>query len=224
MERLGTLLLGPNEANQGIYTGDAMQIGEMVPDESVALIICDPVYWRIDHYAWLDRFGDRVLMPGGNLVAQCGHIFLPRVMRAFSKLTYVWIITENIGRGSKVGSRKVVGTTKPHIFYSKGERRLGQWVLDWIQSPGKCKSNHEWEDNPVMFKQLVSRLASGGPVVDPFSGSGTVAHVCKELQLPYLGMEIDPLTARRSRERLAHAQPSLFGLGQLGFEFPEDGG
>jgi hypothetical protein len=222
MKRLGTLLLGPNEANQGIYIGDAMQIGEMIPDESVALIICDPVYWRQDHYAWLDRFGSRVLIPGGNLVAQCGHIFLPGVMSVFRRLTYVWVITENIGRGSKVGSRKVVGTTKPHVWYCKGFPREGKWVLDWIQSPGKCKSNHQWEDNPIMFKQLITRLANGGPVVDPFSGGGTVAHVCKELRLPYISMEIDPLAARQSRERLRQAQPSLFGLDQLGFEFPSE--
>jgi hypothetical protein len=227
MKRLGTLLLGPNDANQGIYIGDCFQIGDMVPDNSVSLIICDPVYWRMDHYAWLDRFGSRVLIPGGNLIAQCGNIFVRDALSQFRDLDFVWVIVEHLGRGAKVGSRKVVATTKPHVWFCKGFPRNSKWILDWLKSPGKRKRHHVWEDNPIMFRNLIARLVENKDgvsriVVDPFSGSGTVASVCRELQVPYLAFEIDAQTARMSKDRVADTQDALFGLEQLGFEFPEE--
>lgn len=225
MDRLGRLLLGPNDANQGIYTGDAYQLGEMVPDQSVSLIICDPVYWRMDQYAWLDRFGSRVLVPGGNLIAQCGNIYVRDALKQFRRLNFVWTIIEVVGRGAKVGSRKVVATTKPHIWFCNGWPRGGQWVLDWIKSPGKRKKHHAWEDNPIMFKQLIVRLAGdGGYVVDPFTGSGTVPSACKSVGVQYVAFEIDALSARIARERVEQEQLPLMGVHQLGFELITNGG
>ena len=50
-DRLGKFFLGPNDRNQGIYVGDAKLLGEMIPSQSVSLIVCDPVYWNMDQYA-----------------------------------------------------------------------------------------------------------------------------------------------------------------------------
>ena len=68
---LGPYLLGPNDENQGIYTGDARELAEAIPDESVDLIFTDPVYDRIDDYRWLAEShvlsGDQCEIDGGHV-------------------------------------------------------------------------------------------------------------------------------------------------------------
>lgn len=212
MNRLGSFSLGPNNGNQGIYIGDAFQLGEMVPDNSVSLILCDPVYWDMSHYEWLDRFGARVLVPGGNLVAQCGNMYARRAEKRFRRLNPVITINEYTGQGSKLGAIKVVSAVKPHLWFSKGEKRIGGWLMNWFKSPGKSKTWHMWGDHPAMFQQLILRLSDGGIVVDPFTGGGTVPAAAKGVGVPWLAFEKDAITARVARLRVACAPEPLTGM------------
>ena len=66
---LGPYLLGPNDVNQGIYTGDARELARAIPDESVDLIFTDPVYQNIDDYRWLAETAARVLKPDSACLA-----------------------------------------------------------------------------------------------------------------------------------------------------------
>ena len=45
---LGAFECGPNESTWGIYHGRAEDLAEQIPDESVSLILCDPVYDDLD--------------------------------------------------------------------------------------------------------------------------------------------------------------------------------
>ena len=63
--------IGPYQINS-IYTGDARELALALPDESVDLIFTDPVYDRIDDYRWLAQTAERVLKPGGSVIAQVG--------------------------------------------------------------------------------------------------------------------------------------------------------
>lgn len=221
IQRLGKFFLGPNTFNQGIYIGSAMQLGEWIPDNSVALILCDPVYWDMSHYEWLDRFGQRVLVPGGNLVAQCGNLYAKRAAERFRRLRWISTIHEYTGSGSKIGSLKMVSAVKPHLWFSKGPGvRNGRWLMNWLKSPGKSKQHHRWGDHPAMFQQLIVRLADGGIVVDPFTGGGTVPEACKTVGAPYVAFELDAQTARIAKERVARVSACMSGFGytQLAME------
>ena len=48
--KLGPFELGYNDTNQGIYTGDARELCEEIPSESIDLIFTDPVYQNMDDY------------------------------------------------------------------------------------------------------------------------------------------------------------------------------
>ena len=65
--------LGPYDLDT-IVTGDARELAQALPDESIDLIFTDPVYWQIDDYAWLAELAARVLKPGGNVLAYAGHV------------------------------------------------------------------------------------------------------------------------------------------------------
>ena len=68
--------LGPYDLNT-IITGDARQLAEAVPDESVDLIFTDPVYDRIDDYRWLAETAARVLRADCVLLIIGGVFFQP---------------------------------------------------------------------------------------------------------------------------------------------------
>ncbi len=212
VDRLGPYLLGPNETPEcGIYTGDARLLAEALPDESVDLVLCDPVYWEMSQYEWLAGVGARTLKPGGNCIAQTGHYYLPSVLSAMTGrgLDYVWVIAEHLwGKQAQLFQHRIIVSWKPHVWFAKG-RRNGDWVLDWMKGGGINKQNHEWGDSPEHFTQLVARLMPGdGILLDPFTGGGTVPAVCKMLGRRYLAFEIDPAVAERARQRVRDTQPA----------------
>lgn len=104
--------------------------------------------------------------------------------------------------------------TKPFIWFSRGRRTGGGWVLDWISGGAKSsKGYHIWGDVPRMLNELVYRLTDNGAIIlDPFCGGGTVPAVCKMLGRRYLAFEIDPDTAELARRRVRETQPPLPGL------------
>ena len=73
--KLGPYVLGPtDDEHQGIYTGDARELAKAISDESVKLILCDPVYNQVWQYGWVAVLAADVLQAGGSVVAQSGHI------------------------------------------------------------------------------------------------------------------------------------------------------
>ena len=68
-DRIGPYLLGPNDENQGVYTGDARHLALDIPDGSIDLIFTDPPYSKkyLPLYGWLAFMAERILKPGGFL-------------------------------------------------------------------------------------------------------------------------------------------------------------
>ena len=55
--------LGGDYVLDQIVTGDARQLCEGIPDESVDLCLTDPIYQNLADYEWLGQFAARVLRP-----------------------------------------------------------------------------------------------------------------------------------------------------------------
>jgi len=228
---LGPYETGPNGANHGIFEGQAQDLAREIPDESVSLILCDPVYDDLAFYEFVAREGARILRPGGNCVVQVAHFWLEGVMRHMSRhLQYLWICSEqySFGMPRMWGPRIFVGH-KPWLWYWKAgpgqpiSERLGGWARDSVKG-SKGKEYHEWGDGVVVASAFLPLSWPEDPVVDLCTGGGTVPAACKMAGRPWLAFERDPKAVAVARERLAgtawpliplsldEAQPKLFEI------------
>lgn len=211
--------LGPYALNT-VHAGRAEELGEAVPDHSVDLILCDPVYDSMPQYMWLVEWGARVLKLGGNLVAQCGHHFLPGVYASMigRGLDYVWTLSEHLnGVNAGIFNRRVIVKWKPWVWFSMGATRKGDWMFDEHDGGGRDKQGHKWGDSPRFAMSVIHRLTEPGDiVVDPFTGGGSVPIACKALARKWLAFEINAGVAAHTQQRIGGAQSPLLVVGAEG--------
>jgi len=212
--------LGPYELNS-IITGDARELAKAIPDESVDLIFCDPVYQNIDDYAWLAETAARVLKPGGSLLAFQWIAFMRETLNALQPLKLEWMFSLYIPNRT-IDTRCKAGFNKwtPCLWLSNGEVKSPR-VADILQCNafqsvfGNGGSNHGWSKSPEFFYYYLEAFTHpGATVFDPFTGGGTVPAVCKMLGRDYLAFEIEPTTAALARQRVLDTQAPLFIMPQ----------
>ena len=211
-----------------IICGDSFELVKSIPDESVDMILCDPVYWDIQQYEFVVKTAERALVDGGNVVVQCGIEFRFEIEKIFhdSSLTPHPLICEVFtGGNAKMWAHRSFNCWHPYVWFSKGEKRNGEWIRDLMRGGGRAKGLHEWGDSVGIFISLVERLCpENGIVLDLFAGSGTVAAACKMLNRYWIGFEIDEETAKMANKRVAETPMPLFvpPVEQLEFELEGD--
>lgn len=191
---------------------DYRELLSQIPDSSVDLILCDPVWWEAEQYANVAREGKRVLKPGGLCVAQVGSLYLYQAMVAMGQhLDWYWEISETLANGRAFFARRMTQFHKPHIIFANGivncpKRRF---LPDRLQSE-KTKAKHSWQDGEGVYYMLVETLTSpGDTVVDPFACSGTVPVVCKRLGRDFYAGDIDGELVVYANQRLAETQVNM---------------
>lgn len=220
---LGPYLLGPNDTPEnGIYTGDARELAQAIPDESVDLIFTDPVYQNIDDYYWLAETAARVLKPVSSCLVFCGNAYKFDAMKALADggLAYRWdFATFLVGLGAtywhgKVGVKwtSCLWYEKEHFIPYRSFLDAGALPRGMINSYEWIPTGHRWHKSSRMFQRLNAFCKPDGLVLDPFTGGGTVPAVCKMLSRRYLAFEIEPEIAELARKRVRMTQPPLFTL------------
>jgi len=204
--------LGPFDYDS-VTTGDARQIGEAIPDGSVDLILCDPVYWEIEQYRWLGQLAERVLVPGGALLAQVGEPFWHPAEAAIREAAGLVPLPPIIEcyyfctSGYRAGATNISSGYTPYIFATKGPKKVS--VMNRFFGK-RDKQYHEWGDGGAFALQYISVLCGpGGLVLDPFTGGGTVPAAAKTLGRHFVAFEINPTTAAAARGRIANTQIPL---------------
>ena len=215
-DMLGPYQLGPNDENQGIYTGNARELAQAIPDESVDLIFTDPVYDRIDDYRWLAETAARVLKPDSPCLTWTATPLLSKVIRAMEPpLDYAWTLhLQRFGtpRPGKTGLCMIAQCLWMEKGKSKTRRKIGDWhYYSECNSALPSNNKHRWS-KPVdtVAKWTNAFLVKDGVVIDFFAGGATVPAVCKMLGRRWLAFEIDPPTAELARKRVCETQPPLF--------------
>lgn len=209
-DKLGPYLL------DSIITGDARELAQAIPDESVDLIFTDPVYQNIDDYRWLAETAARILKPRGILLTLAGHAFLPEIFATMTAhLKFHWIISyHHPQKNAAMFQKRIWVTWKPCLTFSKTGAGSGAFVLDSYTGTKSqmeyAKLFHDWGQGEDFFTYYIGQLSNLDSIIfDPFTGGGTVPAVCKMLNCHYLAFEIDPDTAGMARQRVAQTQPPL---------------
>lgn len=204
--------LGPYELNT-IVTGDARELAEAIPDESVDLIITDPVYWQIEDYGWLAETAARILKPNKSVLAFCGH---SQTVCAGAAMLDKGLLPGPIlehyvgGAVGRLFSHSVQCNVIPCLWFSKGTPDNDWMAIQELSTPNGQRG-HFWGKAEDMANYRISRFTQPDDiVVDFFCGGGSNPAVSKKLGRNYWACEIEPATAEKARQRVAMTQPPLF--------------
>lgn len=205
-------MLGPHGPNAGVYQGNARELAEAIPDESVDLIFTDPVYQNIDDYKWLAETAARVLKPDRACLAWYGGPKLHEVGRMMSEImVYTWTLNYVvIAKPNKLIGYNIFTWTTQCLWFRKGKGFPKDRIPDTYVSTASPSGSFKWNKNVGVITKWVGAFTKPGNIVfDPFTGGGTVPAVCKILGRKWLAFEIEPDTATRARERVCLTQPPL---------------
>ncbi len=184
-----------------VFHGDFREVlnEEIVPTNSVSLVLTDPMYGREHLPLWGDlaRFASRVLKQGNLLVAYSGQTYLPEVLKSLEgHLTYVWVAGVRYSYPNNVFPLRIKNTLKLLLLFAKGDYDPGPtqyWLHDLIDGDGypETKRDSELQQGCKEAQYLIETLTDPGDlVVDPFTGTGTVAIAAKRKGRRFIGAEI----------------------------------
>lgn len=219
MEKLGKYELGPNEsAEQGIYMGNAYHLCDGIPDDSVDLIFCDPVYTDYHQYLWLYAFASRVLKPGKSVLAQVGSLHRRRAenqMMGPRLEPRILLFERLMGGHTQVWKPRALACLKTYLWFAKPGPKQKGWIPELVTGGGRRKKGHKWGDSTQAAETWISRFTDPGDiVVDPFSGSGMVPIACIRTGRRYVAFEINPEHVEHARIACGFAQHCLIPSGR----------
>jgi len=186
-----------------------------VADESVELVLTDPPYANsaIPEWEALAIFANRVLKPGGHLVAYSGTSYLPQVLTSVSKcIPYSWTIAllHTDDQRSLVRGRWVVQHYKIVLVFRKRPHSPRRPHPDVILGGGKVKTHHSWQQALNESETLIDWFSDpGDTIVDPMVGSGTSAVACMRMGRQFIGGDVDPHAVEIARNRVIEEIKSL---------------
>jgi hypothetical protein len=195
----------------GIYEGDLGLLADLVDNNSLGLILTDPVYDDIELYRRIAELGRDLLKPGRFCLVYVGHEYryqVETVMRPYLE-PYCggWHITVRFTGGQDTKPyRKVINKSRTVLIFFKpplGDD-LPRVFMDLIDGGGREKSHHKWQQSLSEATYLIDRFSSPGDLIaDPCAGSGTVALAAKLSGRLWVATDVDAAAARVARMRLA---------------------
>ena len=167
-----------------------------IADASVDLVFTDPPYGEDALPLWLAlaEWSADKLKDGGLLLTYSGQVFLPFVMDALrTHLEYRWTAgVYHTGGHQQVWRDQVWCQWKPVLLFANGTPREHNWFLDMYHGEKGDKDAHEWSQGEAEARYYIERLTEPGMlVVDPMSGSGTIARAAFGLGRVGVGIEVD---------------------------------
>jgi DNA methylase len=189
--------------------GDFREVLAEIDDDSVDLVFTDPPYdsASIPLYEDLAVEAERVLRPGGSLVAYCGHHALPKILPAMGRhLRYWWVLASRHGLGhhNSLAGKRIYVCWKPLVWFVKGHNGAPGFVHDTAERAVPDKSAHSHSQSVAEAELWIDQLCPlGGLVVDPFTGGGTTLLAARRQGRRAFGVEVDERQARRAATRLA---------------------
>jgi ParB/RepB/Spo0J family partition protein len=186
--------------------GDFREKLEQIPDESADLVFTDPPYHEEHLPLWsaLAEESNRILKPGGLLIAYSGQRFFNQVMGALGKhLDYYWLIAIQHTHGQlRFWDRQVWNSWKPIVVFAKGKPRH-EWFNDFMSlGDVDTKGLHDWSQPLAQAEEIIHRFSPvGGMVIDPMCGAATIPIAAAKRGRQAIGIEIDEQNYQIGRDR-----------------------
>lgn len=170
-----------------------------IEDGTADLIFTDPPYGEEYIGLWNDLgvFADRVLKPGGLLLALSGknHI-IPAYQLLAEHLQYYW----TCAIGYEDAKRTVFGVRfwgqwRPVLCFSKGDPWEHRYCNDMLYLPKAERPDqdlHPWQQSSAPADYFIDRLSDPGQlVIDPMCGTGAYVASAIRLKREAIGFEVD---------------------------------
>lgn len=198
-------MIGPYEVNS-IVTGNARELAKDIPDDSIDLVFCDPVYENVADYEWLGELAMRVLHPNKACLAWIKTTMHDEckaaLVRAGLRYQYTLFYTVS-AKPAKPRGCGIFPWTTPCLLMSKGGLKAERHLPDTYFSPYAPHSDFKWQKNENVIERWMESFSKVGDIVcDPFTGMGVVPVVAKKIQRQFIGFEIDADRAVLARERV----------------------
>lgn len=195
-----------------IWQGDAFELAERIPADSVDLLLTDPPYgaeW-LDSWPRLGQLGRRVLKPGGWLTAYIGHMHMPAELEGLTAagLEWGWMAAITFhGSHPAIRARSARTMFRPIAILRQPGGGEAPWFSDLLTTdPAPQKGLHPWQQSLGPARALIRRFSlPGALVLDPFAGAGTFPLAAAMEGRRALGIERDAAHAEVARQRLAGA-------------------
>ena len=215
--------VGPNDTPEnGIYHGDFRELGALLPDRSVHLLLTDPPYLRdaVNLYLHLAILAKRVVIPGGYVVVYGAVVFVPQHLHLLSLyLDFVCLhILLHHGASPRLFRFKTFSDYKPVYIYNTNytvRREPNEWIgtvvyRSAVDESSSAKRFHRWGQILSYPQTIISAYTHPGEIVfDPMVGGGTVPVAALSLNRRYIGFDIDEKSVETTRRRLREVQPVL---------------
>jgi len=203
----------PERYRNKITHGNARDLADAIPDCSVDLVFCDPLYDAIDDYGWLAAMSARVLRDDRACLAWIATPRLPDVVSIMSlHLRWAWLLYWQ-RHGYMAPGRAGLTVITPCVWFEKGHSRTFTKMADWCSTTnnGRRARKHEWGKPLDLVSKWINAFTCPGDLVfDPFAGSGVVACACKALGRRSISFEIKRSTAALARMNLLRTPLPLF--------------
>ena len=208
-------MIGPY-APDSLLLGDSRKLAKAIPDGSVDLILCDPVYQNVRDYAWLAKLALRVLKPRGVLLAFGSKPKIGRCQALMEKAGMQYVYTLDHVVVAKTGRMRWYNLfcwSTPCLWMQRPGQasKPKRWIPDVFISHAAPTGSHKWNKNEDVISKWLTDFSNPGDVVlDPYAGGGTVPAMCKRYGRTFLAFEINPQTHADATARIAATQVSAF--------------
>lgn len=206
----------PMEYRDQIMCDDARALADAIPDASVDMIFTDPVYDRVEDYAWLAALPARILKPDRACLVWCSSVKQYEVQPAMrAHLNFVLQLTyTKVAKAYKVWGYKTFLWTTPCLWFQRGGDHFHKghdWLIDSILDYGNAiistatppSKTYKWHKNPEAYVSWLKAFTQPGDVVyDPFAGSGSLPVECRRLNRHFIASEIDSAVASAAQARV----------------------
>ena len=214
-----------------IHQGDCLELMKEIPDKTIDLVIADPPYslpnnqFRPKARVSQRTFGDfstytaflklfilevkRVLKKEGHLVLFCDETFYSVLYPILYENLYAYkmIIWDKIRIGMGGIWRRRFEIIINSYLLSQKTKSGDSDIIEYKPIRNKLHNSQKPEE---LIKKIILKLSKEDAIIlDPFSGSGTTAVVCKKLKRKYYGIEISEKYIDVSKARLKEVQMPL---------------